>query len=91
MVDTKISSRAGRIKALLEVFQPHVLEVENLSAAHHGHAGDDGSGETHYRIVIGAKAFAQQTRVQSHRAVLGCLAPEFSSGLHSVKLSFIEN
>ena len=46
-------SAARDIETLLrEAFAPTRLDVINDSARHHGHAGDDGSGESHFTVVI---------------------------------------
>lgn len=63
---------------LTEAFAPSVLVVENESHKHAGHAGDDGSGESHFALQIRAQAFAGMNRVQQHRAVhkaLGDIVP----------------
>ena len=44
------------IRAALGTLSPQALEVINESALHSGHAGDDGSGESHWRIVIKAES-----------------------------------
>ncbi len=44
---------------LTEAFAPTILEIINDSAQHAGHAGDDGSGESHFTIVIEAPSFAR--------------------------------
>jgi len=54
---------------LTAAFQPTELEVMNESHRHAGHAGDDGSGESHFRIRIRAEALAALSRVDRHRAV----------------------
>jgi BolA protein len=54
---------------LTAAFTPERLEVVNESHQHAGHAGDDGSGESHFRILIRAGAFAPMSRVARHRAV----------------------
>ena len=48
---------------LTAAFAPSRLEVINDSARHHGHAGDDGSGESHFTVVIESAAFAGQSRL----------------------------
>jgi len=45
-------------RLLTVAFSPTRLEVINDSAKHHGHMGDDGSGESHFTVVIEAAAFA---------------------------------
>ena len=41
---------------LTQAFAPDRLEVENESHRHAGHSGDDGSGESHFRVLIRAEA-----------------------------------
>jgi len=68
---------AAEIERLLEAaFQPTRLAVINDSARHHGHSGDDGSGESHFTVEIESAAFAGISRLQRQRmvnAVLGDL------------------
>lgn len=64
--------------ALQAAFAPSALEVVNESHKHAGHAGDDGSGESHFAVRIRAEAFAGMNRVAQHRAVhkaLGDIVP----------------
>ena len=78
---------AEEIRARLEdVFQPDQLEVINESSHHRGHAGDDGSGESHFRIVIHADAFAELSRVARHRAVHKALGPDLIGRIHALAL-----
>ena len=58
------------IETLLErAFAPTRLEVINDSVRHRGHAGDDGSGESHFTIVIESAAFAGKSRLQRQRMI----------------------
>ncbi len=60
----------SEIRQRLEAaFQPSRLEVVNESHRHAGHAGDDGSGESHFAVTIRAEALAGMSRVARHRAV----------------------
>lgn len=70
---------------LTAAFQPDQLEVINESHRHAGHAGDDGSGESHFRIVIRAKAFAPMTRLARHRAVQAALK-DLNQRVHAIAL-----
>ena len=70
---------------LTAAFAPLVLEVENESHRHAGHAGDDGSGESHFRIVIRAEAFGPMSRVARHRAVHQALG-DLNSRVHAIAL-----
>lgn len=54
---------------LTEALAPSRLEVVNESHKHAGHAGDDGTGQSHWHVVIAADAFVGQSRVARHRMV----------------------
>ncbi len=54
---------------LTAAFAPTHLAVINDSASHHGHSGDDGSGESHFTIEIESEAFAGINRVMRQRMV----------------------
>ena len=58
---------------LTAAFAPTRLAVINDSAAHSGHSGDDGSGKSHFSIVIESAAFAGMSRVARQRAVNAAL------------------
>ena len=70
---------------LTAVFRPSRLEVINESHRHAGHAGDDGSGESHFRILIRAEAFGPMTRVARHRAVQAALG-DLNQRVHAIAL-----
>lgn len=75
------------IHAALEgAFAPDHLEVINESHMHAGHSGDDGSGESHWRVVISAPAFADMSRLAKHRAVHAALGPDIIGRLHALAL-----
>lgn len=73
----------GRLEA---AFSPGTLEVENESHRHAGHAGDDGSGESHFRVTIRAPAFAAMSRIERHRAIHAALGPEVMRRIHALAL-----
>lgn len=61
---------AQEIETLLtKAFAPSRLAVINDSAKHHGHAGDDGSGESHFTVEIESAAFAGVSRLERQRMV----------------------
>jgi BolA protein len=72
-------------RRLTAAFQPTELSVVNESHRHAGHSGDDGSGESHFRIVIRAAAFAPMTRVARHRAVHQALG-DLNTRVHAIAL-----
>ena len=73
-------------RLLTEAFAPTRLEVINDSAHHAGHAGDDGSGESHFTVVIEAAAFAEMTRLARQRAVIAALGDIVGDRVHAVAI-----
>lgn len=73
---TDLTMDARIERRLREAFAPARLEVLNESHLHAGHAGHDGTGESHYRVRIRSAAFAGMSRVAMHRAVNRALADE---------------
>jgi len=72
-------------KRLTAAFAPRDLQVINESHKHAGHSGDDGSGESHFRVVIRAEAFATMNRVERHRAVHKALG-DLNTRIHALAL-----
>jgi BolA family transcriptional regulator, general stress-responsive regulator len=70
---------------LTAAFGPDRLEVVNESHQHAGHAGDDGTGESHFRIVIRAPALSAMARVARHRAVHQALG-DLNQRIHAIAL-----
>ena len=70
---------------LTAVFSPLRLEVVNESHKHAGHSGDDGSGESHFRVLIRAEVLGPMTRVARHRAVHAALG-DLNTRVHAIAL-----
>lgn len=71
---------------LSAAFSPDLLEIVNESHRHAGHAGDDGSGESHFRVVIRSAQLAPLSRVDRHRAVHKAIGPELTARIHALAL-----
>ena len=71
---------------LTEAFAPTRLEVINDSASHSGHAGDDGSGESHFTVVIEAPSFADMSRLERQRTVIAALGDIVGERVHAVAI-----
>ena len=78
-VATEITERLTR------AFSPSELVVVNQSHQHAGHAGDDGSGESHFAVRIRADSLALLTRVARHRAVQAALG-DLNQRIHAIAL-----
>jgi BolA family transcriptional regulator, general stress-responsive regulator len=60
---------AETLKTRLSGLHPTVLELDDDSAEHAGHAGAAGGGG-HFSLLIVSEQFAGLTRIARHRAVL---------------------
>ncbi|RXZ65874.1 BolA family protein [Pelagerythrobacter rhizovicinus] len=77
----------SEIESLLtSAFAPSRLEVINDSARHHGHAGDDGSGESHFTVVIESAAFADRNRLERQRMVNAALGDIPGQRVHALAI-----
>ena len=65
---------------------PTRLAVINDSGRHRGHAGDDGSGESHFTVEIEAEAFAGMTRLARQRAVNAALGDLMRERVHALAI-----
>ena len=78
---------AQEIESLLRAaFNPSQLEVINDSAKHHGHSGDDGSGESHFTVVVVSDAFEGVSRLQRQRMVIGALGDIPGQRVHALAI-----
>ena len=73
-------------RRLRQALAPTMLNVINDSASHHGHAGDDGSGESHFTVEIEALAFAGMSRLDRQRAVNTALADLLRDRIHALAI-----
>ena len=67
-------------------FSPLVLEIEDDSARHAGHAGAREGGETHFNVRIVSAEFSGMSRVERQRKVYAVLAEELSTRVHALRL-----
>jgi BolA protein len=71
---------------LTAAFAPSRLAVINDSAKHHGHSGDDGSGESHFTVEIESIAFAGLNRVTRQRMVNKALGDIPGERVHALAI-----
>jgi BolA family transcriptional regulator, general stress-responsive regulator len=78
---------AQEIELLLNrAFAPSRLQVINDSARHRGHSGDDGSGESHFTVVIESTAFAGASRLERQRMVNRALGDIPGERVHALAI-----
>lgn len=79
-VATEITAR------LTEALSPTRLAVIDDSEKHRGHAGHDGSGESHFTVEIESPLFVGQNRVGRQRAVNAALADLLRDKVHALAI-----
>ena len=74
-------------RKLSERLNPVVLEVEDVSHQHAGHAGAPrGSSETHFNVKVISDGFRGLSLVKRHRLIYELLRDELQNGLHALSL-----
>lgn len=71
---------------LTEALAPTHLAVTNDSSRHRGHAGDDGTGESHWSVTIESPAFSGRSRVERQRLVNRALADLLAERIHALAI-----
>jgi BolA protein len=75
------------ITALLTAaFSPTMLEVINDSSHHAGHSGDDGTGESHFTVLIESAAFVGISRLERQRQVIRALGDIPGQRVHALAI-----
>jgi BolA protein len=79
-----VAQEIGRL--LTEAFAPTRLAVINDSEKHLGHAGYDGSGESHFTVEIESAAFAGLSRLERQRRVNRALGDIPGTRVHALAI-----
>jgi BolA protein len=74
------------IRTALGSLSPEKLDVINESALHAGHSGDDGSGESHWRVVIKASSLDEMSRIARHRAIHSAMGKDIIGRIHALAI-----
>jgi len=62
------------------------VEVIDNSHLHAGHSGNlDGSGGTHFKIIIAQDAVPGKNRMEKHRAIIAALG-DIAKEVHSIEI-----
>ncbi|HUG99713.1 MAG TPA: BolA family protein [Gammaproteobacteria bacterium] len=70
---------------LLDALEPELLEIEDESDLHAGHAGArDGRG--HFRVTIVSAAFENVPRLQRHMLVYEAVGALMKSDIHALSI-----
>ena len=73
-----------RLKAGLS---PARLTVIDESARHRGHAGARPEGESHFRVIVVAAAFAGRSRIERQRMVHAALGDLMQTDIHALGIT----
>ncbi len=80
-------SVAQEMETLLrDAFAPSKLDIVNDSGNHAGHSGDDGSGESHFTIIIESAAFDGVSRLERQRMVNRALGDIPGERVHALAI-----
>ncbi|MFN3819992.1 BolA family protein [Blastomonas sp.] len=71
---------------LTGALSPTQLDVINDSAKHSGHSGDDGSGESHFTVIIESAAFTGKSRLERQRMVNAALGDLPGQKVHAMAI-----
>lgn len=77
-------SVAQEIQKRLAALQPERLELVDESAQHRGHTGWRPGGNTHWRLVIVSRAFADMPSLARHRLVYQALGELMNHPIHAL-------
>lgn len=87
MTDQSPGPVAAEITRRLEAaLAPSRLVLQNDSDRHRGHAGHDGSGESHFSLEIESAAFAGLNRVQRERLVQRAIGDLLQAKVHALQV-----
>ncbi len=74
---------------LTQSFMPNYLDVIDESSQHHGHAGWQEGGETHFRVRIATRHLAGKSRITQHRDVMSVLDAELKGRVHALAIEVL--
>ena len=81
-----MSIMQNKILQKLQVLEPTLLEVKDVSHHHAGHSGWREGGESHFNIAISSKEFEGLSRLESHKLIHKILAEELKE-IHALQIS----
>ncbi|BBN17931.1 BolA family transcriptional regulator, general stress-responsive regulator [Marchantia polymorpha subsp. ruderalis] len=83
----QVSKKDSIQKKLQEALAPTLLEVDDVSHQHAGHAGvHKGATETHFNVKVVSDKFAGTSLIKRHRLVYELLDEEIKNGVHALSL-----
>jgi BolA protein len=77
MLKTEIEQR-------LQALAPDLLEIQDDSDLHRGHAGNTGGG--HFTITVKSSLFSGKSQIMRHRMVYQCLQDLMPHRIHALSI-----
>lgn len=77
---------ARMVRKLTDGLAPARLVLVDESAAHAGHAGNPGGGETHWRLEVVSERFRGMRMLERQREVYALLADEMAERVHALSM-----
>lgn len=74
------------ISKINEQLEPQILEVEDDSNKHRGHAGWQEGGETHFNLLVVSEKFAGLSKINRHKVIYGILGDEMRQKIHALSI-----
>ena len=72
------------IRSKLAILEPTVLNIQDDSAQHAGHAGNSGGG--HFTLTIVSSHFCEKSQIMRHRIIYQALADLIPSKIHALSI-----
>ena len=72
---------------LASALSPSVLNIEDVSWQHAGHAGARPGGQSHFNLEIAAPALDGLSRVAAHRKINTVLADFLAGPVHALQIT----
>lgn len=69
----------------LQVLAPVLLEIEDESAMHAGHAGNTGGG--HFKLKIASSHFSGKSPIMRHRLIYQALTDLIPNRIHALSIN----
>ena len=74
------------IERLTAALSPTLLDLEDQSDQHIGHAGHDARGESHFALIIESAAFGGLNRVERQRKIYAALGELMHERVHALTI-----
>ena len=85
-------TRIDKIRmALQAALAPQQLDIEDESHLHAGHAGDNGTGESHFHVKVVSSELSKMSRVEGQRRVYDILASELKTTIHALSINILKD